>query len=64
LQVVIDVTNPWKGDYNKLGCATGPDCIVDVESKDADQVTKKSFFGWGNKGQLAVGWAAAGNQRC
>lgn len=59
--MVIDVTNPWKGDYVKLGCASGPDCIVDVESKDADQVTKNSFFGWGSKGKLAVALPAAGN---
>uniref|UniRef100_A0A383WAI8 Pyrroline-5-carboxylate reductase catalytic N-terminal domain-containing protein n=1 Tax=Tetradesmus obliquus TaxID=3088 RepID=A0A383WAI8_TETOB len=35
-KVVVDVTNPWKSDYAKLGCTAGPDCDVDLENKDVE----------------------------
>jgi len=43
LQIVVDVTNPMKSDYKKLGqppSIKDADCICDVESKDADQLPK------------------------
>ena len=55
LQVVVDVTNPWKSDYAKLGSAAGPDCVVDVEGKDVGQATKASpGFGGSSKGESAT----------
>jgi hypothetical protein len=52
-QVVVDVTNPWKQDYVKLGAEhslSGPDDVVcDVEGNKDQAVGHPQ--GWSKKGR-------------
>lgn len=53
VQVVIDVTNPWKNDYAKLGFLEGPDSIMDIEDKDPGKLASKPSSSRSHKGECA-----------